>query len=411
MSQFPLASYEGMSALPRVKRLYTGSDTIRNGYALASDHDSSGLAEDVTRFGATIAAQLGRQKLVEKPSYGNLIAGGFAGIVVDAPVGGIVGNGVAVEVTLIPAWAIAPELVVYTDQNCAVGDILGPIPGSYYFGRGVFPGCQFFRVTEAADRSSTVGVVHGRFGKLVASEYRDKLWEHFSHFNGDQAVFLGGATPAEIKLPGLVVSGTSVAIEGTSDVGGRLVITPNGTSIGQLNLGGLSAGTASSSGNLPVTLSAGKSAFFRAKVNFGIGAVDNSAFVGLSITGAVAANGTVPATDDYIGFFKKVDDDGSLFFATNRDNGSDALTDTGINTVADTMYDVAFLAINRASGDAAGATTIYAWVDGVLVATITSAAANALINKDEAMTLVFSGIDGAAAVAIEIDRWEACTNL
>lgn len=411
MNGSPNSTYEGLRSVPTITAYYTGSDTLYNGYCLAYDHDSSGTAADVTRYGATKAARLGRQKLVEKPSYNNLMAGGFAGVVIGLGPDGLAGNGVAVEVKLIPAWAITNEMEALTDQNVAVGDILGPSPETYYLRQGVFPGCQWFRVTEAVDRSATAGVVHGRFGKLNPDEYQDKLYRVSNHFRGDTSMFLGGASPAEIKLPGHVISGTSVAVDGTADPDGRIVITPNSTNIAQLNLGGLSAGTASAAGLLPFVLSAGKAIFFRARCNFGVGAVDNSAFIGLSITGAVAANGTVPATDDYLGFFKKVDDDGSLFFATNRDNGTDNLTDTGINTVADTMYDVAFLAVNRVSGDAASATTVYVWVNGSLVATLSSAAVNALINKDEGMNLVFSGIDGAAAVAIELDRWEAAMNL
>lgn len=417
MNAFPNSSYQGLSQIPRIKAYYTGSDTIKNGMTLAFDHDSSGTSADVTRYGASVAARLGRQKLVEKCSYGNLISGNFAGIVDGLGPDGLTGNGVAVEVTLIPAWAIANEIVALTDQNCAVGDILGPVPGSYYLGRGVFPGCACFRVTETADRSATAGTVHGRFGKLdiFDSNFSDKIYRHFHHFDGSIPVFLGGATPAEFKLPGYMISGATVAIAGTSDLGGRAVLTPTTTTIAQLNAGGIAAGTASSADLLPITLSAGKSCFVRGRVNLGVGAIDNSAFFGLSISGATVSNAAEPATDDHIGFFKKVDSDGSLFFATNRDNNAGGATtgmvDTGINTVADTMYDLAFLAVNRVSGDAASATTVYAWVDGVLVATLSSAALNALINKDEAMNLVLAGIDGAAAVALEIDRWEVAINL
>lgn len=382
-----------------IEVIYTGSDTLKNGMALCYDHDAS-----------TAAA---REANVEKPSLAALLAGQFAGIVTGAPPTGTTGNGSSTRISILPWIPGCPgyrNLDVQTDQNVAAGDILGPVPESYYFGFGVIPGCALFRAAEAQNRSVTAGIVNGAMQQFRYDEIAGKIFRQFHHFDGSLPITLGGATPAETKYPGLLVSGATVAIAGTADVGGRMALTPTTTTIAQLNSGGIAAFTASGADLLPYTLSAGKSIFVRGKVNFGVGAVDNSAFFGLSITGAATSNAAVPATDDYLGFFKKVDDDGSLFFATNRDNGTDNLTDTGINTVADTMYEVAFYAVNRVSGDAAEATKVYAYVNNALVATLSSAAINALINKDEGMALVLSGIDGAAAVVLEIDYWEGLIN-
>jgi hypothetical protein len=391
----------GRRAVNPIAVNYTGGDTLTNGMLVAYDHDAS-----------TAAA---RESNVEKPSYGNLMAGAFAGVVCSAPSGGYVGNSSSVPIWIIPDdGTMLRNVEVLTDQNVAAGDFLAPIPGSYYAGRAVFGPFAArppFRAAEAVDGSTTAALVEGAFGFNANWDVAAKTFRMFQDFDGSQNVFLGGATPAEIAVPGMVLSGATVAGAWTNDAGGRIALTPTTTTIAQLNVGGVAAGTASAMAFLPFTLSAGKSIFFRAKANFGVGAIDNSCFLGLAITGASVSNAAVPALDDYLGFFKKVDDDGSLFFATNRDNGTDNLTDTGINTVADTMYDVAFLAVNRVTGDAASATTVYVWVDGVLVATISSAAINALINKDEAMGIVFGGIDGAAAVVIELDRFEAAINL
>lgn len=393
-------TYARNAVNPRVV-YYTGSDTLLDGMAVCYDHDAS-----------TAAA---RERNVEKPAWGNLMAGAFAGVVCNAPPGGYVGNGSSLRISIIPYDGnIFRNIEVLTDQNVAAGDFLAPIPTSYYFGRAVFgPFAQrpVFRASEAVDASVTVAMVEGQFGFNPYWDVASKTMRLFNDFDGTAPIFLGGATPAEILVPGMMVSGATAAAAYTSDPGGRLSLTPTTTTIIQLNVGGASAGTASAMSFLPFVLSAGKSIFFRAKVNFGVGAIDSAVFCGLSITGASVSNAAVPATDDYLGFFRKVDDDGSLHLATNRDNGTDNLTDTGINTVADTMYDIAFLAVNRVTGDAASATVVQAWIDGVLVATISSAAINALINKDEGMGIVFGGIDGAAAVVLEIDKYEASINL
>lgn len=385
-----------------ITRYYSGTDTLLNGYAVAYDTAAAAVAATGQAVASTAADN--RERNVVKPTWANLIAqDAFAGVVCEAPRGGYVGP---CYISIIPHDGRRVENVnVYTDENVAAGDLLAPIPESYKFGRAVAYEAVF-QARAAADRSVTNGTVNGMFGPLPLSLRRSKIYDFFDDFTGVSPIFLGGATPAEFKLPGYMISGSSVAVAGTSDHGGRIALTPNSTNIAQLNAGGIAAGTASSADLLPFTCSAGKSAFFRAKANFGVAAVDSAVFLGLSISGACVSNAAVPATDDYLGFFRKVDDDGSLFLATNRDNGSDSLTDTGINSAADTMYDVAFLVRNRLSGDTAGYTTIQAWIDGTLVATVSSAAINALINKDEAMGLVFGGIDGAAAVVLELDRWE-----
>ena len=412
-------SVNGQQVVEPIKCWYTGSDTLYNGYLVCFNHDAAAAdyASDArypTAYLQERQARRARAGQIEKPSYNALLASAFAGIVVNAPPRGIVGDGTEKKVEIIPivpGEAALRDVDVMVNHSVAAGDILGPCPGSYYAIPGVFPGAACFRASVAVDGSTTAALCNGVFGRIRMEDLADKFFRVFDHFDGSKPIVLGGATPAEVKYPGYLISGSSVAIAGTNDPGGRMAITPNGTNIAQLNMPGIAAFTASSADLLPFTLGTGKACFFRAKVNFGVGAVDNSAFVGLSITGAVPANGTVPATDSYVGFFKKVDDDGSLFFGVNRSNGTDNLTDTGINTVADTMYDVAFLVVNRVAGDAASATTIYVWVDGELKATLTSAAINALIPKAIPLGLVFGGIDGNAAVVIEIDRIEACINL
>lgn len=386
-------SVDGVTIKPTETHLYSGSDTIRPGYAMCFDLSQSSANN--------------REKYVTKPSWSNLIAkNGFAGIV--QSVGTLTAAGR--QINLIPFDGRRYNNVnVFTDENVAAGDLLGPIPDSYYFGRAVC-GNAVFEAWAASDRSATAGLANGRFGPVDPAIVAAKTYRIFHDFDGTAPIFLGGATPAEFALPGLMVSGTSVGAQYTADAGGRLALTPNTTNIAQLNVGGIAAGTASTPSLLPITLSAGISCFFRARVNFGVGAVDNDVFCGLAIAGACVTDGTVPALDDYLGFYMQGDSSALINIATNRDNGTDNVTSTGTTQVADAVHDLAFLVRNRVSGDAAGATVIQVYVDGALTNTLSSAAVNALINKDEAMGPVFAGIGGASAVVIEIDRLEVVAN-
>lgn len=373
-------SKDGVTIKPTETHLYSGTDTIKRGYAMCFDLSQSSANN--------------REKYVTKPSWSNLIAkNGFAGIVDSVGTQTAAGR----QINLIPYDGRRfPNVSVFTDENVASGDLLAPIPDSYYFGRAVCVDAVF-QAWAASDRSATAGLANGCFGPVEEGIRKSKTYEQFNDFLAENTVHVAySGTEIEIAVAGYTLSGTSAAAAYTSDAGGRLAITPNTTNIGQLRSPGF-----------PYILSAGKSLFFRANVNFGVGAIDNDAFVGLAITGAAIADSTIPALDDYIGFYMQGDIDGSINFLHNRDNGDETTidVDTGINQVADTMHELAFLARNRVAGDAAGATVVQVYVDGVLTNTISSAAANALINKDEGMGLVFAGIGGAAAVVIEIDNW------
>ena len=371
--------------------LYRGTAEVPRGAAICYDFDASTAAD--------------RDRLVEQCTYANF--NHFAGVVNKRVPADSSGSDRYIEV--IPPDRIVPGLEIYSDENCAVEDVLGPIPGTFAFGKAAM-GNPCFIVTTAADRSSTAGTVTGRWGPVNQDILRRKYYDFLEDFDGRPNIFLGGATPAEIAVPGMILSGATVAGAWTNDVGGRLAMTPTTTTIAQLNVGAVAAGTASGMACLPYTNAAGRNCFLRGRVNFGVGAVDSAVFFGWSITGAVVSNAAVPATDDYLGLFRKVDDDGSLFVATNRDNGTDNLTDTGVNSSVDGVFEFAMLVRNRVSGDALNACVVQAGIDGALVATLSSAAQNALMNKDEAMGLVFAGIDGAAAVVIEVDRIEARFN-
>lgn len=364
--------------------LYRGTAEIPEGGALCLDWDNSTVAD--------------RDRIVEQPTLNNI--NHHVGFSLRRVPADSAGSDRWVDV--VPVGLPIPGATIHTDENCAVEDLLGPVPGTFAYGRAVL-GEPCFIVTTAVDRSaaSSAGLVTGRWGPVPQEVQNRKLYRFFDDFYGDKTIVLGGFTPAEVLIGGYEVTGASVAAAYTSDAGGRLVLTPNTTNIAQIHPG---------AANFPIILSAGKSCFFRANVNFGVGAVDNDVFCGLAITGAAITDGTVPPLDDYLGFYMQGDSSGLINIATNRDNGTDNVTSTGITQVADAMHDLAFLVRNRLAGDLINNTTVQVWVDGVLTNTLSSAAVNALINKDEAMRPVFAGIGGAAAVAIEIDRWEWCYN-
>jgi hypothetical protein len=71
-----------------------------------------------------------------------------------------------------------PGVKVWTEQNIAIGDILGPMPGSRSFWKYCGFGRSLFRSNEAADRSTTAGTVWGDYGYDIGRHPMD---------NADQA--------------------------------------------------------------------------------------------------------------------------------------------------------------------------------------------------------------------------------
>lgn len=295
------------------------------------------------------------------------------------------------EVEVIPPGeGVDYNAEILTDENIVAGDVLGVIPGSPYFGK-VIAGRGLFIATEAVNGSVTPALVQGDFGYFAVDPAYEasKVMRYFNHFTGDQATVISGFTPAEVDAAGLIVLASGGASSYASIAGGALVVTGAGSAIGQVRNSGF-----------PVLLGTGTSVFFRCRLKFDA-VSDIDAFVGLAITGTMLTDTTVPAMDDYIGFYLDSDTSGTWKLAHNRDNGTDALQTTGVSPVADTFTEVAFLVRNKIAGDAAGSTEVRAWVDGVEVFDSTAAAVAALINKDEAMGWVVAAIPGAPVITID----------
>lgn len=382
----PPAGLNGRQQFTPRRFLYTGTDTLQNGYAMCFDSD---------------AASAALRERVEKPSIANLVTKpAFAGVVVNAPAGGYTNpNGAERMVDILTPDQVWDNVPIYTDESIVAGDILGPLPGLFQFGRGLF--LPIVEARETLDKSGTAGRVNCQLRRMSWGELLNKMYRFVDDFDGNQHILDANATPAEILGLGYQTSGVGPPTSAyTSDAGGRLAVTPITTGLGQLR---------PSTTGFPFLIGAGKSALFRAKFNSGVAGIDNDVFIGLSITGAtIAAAGTVPALDDYVGFYNDGSANANWNIATNKDNGTDSVTDTGADRVADTIADLILFVRNRKAGAAAGAKTLHYSVDGAAVQVLESAAVAALINDDEHMGMVAAGITNARVW--ELDFWEGVIN-
>lgn len=426
-------TYEGMNFANRMTVQYTGSDTLRSGMLITQDVASTGLAADVTSFttrlgstnGPIEAARQGRIKLFTRPTIAAILNRGIVGVVVDAPPDGVVGNGVSVPVNIIPVrpdGAMVSDVALYTDQNVAIGDVLGPIPGSYIAGRAVIPGSEIFQARVAQDRSTTAGLVNGTLGFVPPDLLRTKIARIFNHWlPGDAAIGISGFTPAETAAFGHILRGSSAAAAySATEHGGAVTVTPNTTNIGQLEQTGL-----------PCVLASGRSAFFRAR--YKVANVDADTYFGLGINAAAVLTdgGYISNLDDYFGFVSDGDTASGavLKFAYNKDNGTDRAITVLSSLASDTYIDVAALIVNRRAGTTASSgakygKVFYAGASGDLAMLTGTASPSVgtdvtadgtidlsdLFNDDEAMGLAIASIGGTAR-AITLDRWELSFNV
>lgn len=403
------ATYEGQMVTPPVTTAYyTGSDSLVPGDALYFDHDSSGLAAVTTQLtpvlGASAAAvesaRQGRAGLVERATLANMLAGAFAGFVIKA----VTGNGVSVPVELSPlppAGHYYNAVDIATDQNCAVGDLLGPIPGSYKFGRAVVPGNCYARVAVAADRSVTSGLVNVKFGKFDVSEYPDKIMVIDDHFVEPFISATGTVTTANNAVRWML-SGTSataiMAATGTTIAatgGGELTLLSNTTNLVQMMMNGG-----------PVKLTTGRSCFFSARLKV----VDiTQADLCVGLCAALTANntntGTTPASTDYICFFVNSGTaNGLLNINTRKASGTEQTVSTGSSYAAATYFEVAFIAINRTDTALAGNKSILTFFNRVAATGLATTAADAAFPNTVPLVPHVASTGDASAATVTIDR-------
>ncbi len=163
---------------------YTGTDTIKRGYALCYDRDTITAPDGSGTSIAATESSWGRHGHVEKPASGNLH--NFAGIVADARQK----TGPCL-VSIIEPEAIARSMQVFTSANCTMDTtILTVVPGSYELGvagEGVVVG----RALQTIDRSSTSGLAQALIGSIdvlqlpyglltpssTVNSFSSKIWE------------------------------------------------------------------------------------------------------------------------------------------------------------------------------------------------------------------------------------------
>lgn len=225
-----------------------GTDTLKEGYALCLDFDNAttGTAPEWDR----------RVHQCEKPTLQNLRY--FLGVIHPMHVGNA--NDVAdsvKEFNIIRASeGKTPGVNVWTNLNVAVGEFLAPMPGSYAFGA---PVCHppVFRCIEAADRSSTAGLVMGEFGIIqpIAGELESQIMSVWNDF-------VGAAEPSATD------DLTAWLLEGTNTPVAALIDEQNG--VLRLTTGGTSGNESSIQlNNECVSLASGNQVYFKARVKFG----------------------------------------------------------------------------------------------------------------------------------------------
>lgn len=387
------SSVRGQQTAKPIVAYYTGSDTLYNGYALCYDHDVAASAySTLSAADAARAAAKDRASLVEKPTLASLLAGGFAGIVVNAPAQGIVpaSGATRTKVYLLPALPEGMELRdvdVFTDQSVTIGDILGPIPGTYLIGRGVIPGCAVFRANETIDRSATSGVCNGILGRINIADYPDKILALDDHF-------LSALISATADLNRYILtanSGTATIVETVA--GGVLGIVTSTTGETSVIMNGE-----------PWSLAAGKSIFMRFRVASSPLTAGEDAVIGLALYD-VAPMASLPT--DYIWF--RLDGSASapkINLEYVKDGTGGAVASVLGDAVSGTYYDIAMLITNKATGTS-GQKVVRAWINQVSIAHTTT---EAEVPDDELMTFCISAL-GDEATTLLVDRAQILMNL
>lgn len=195
-------------AAPRVGYIDT-SETVKPGYAVCYAASPSTAEDD----GA----------LVEKPSVSNVVRtggnGGFAGVIISAA---DVREGSRRKVVYAP-WQGTPvqNTTVLTDRSITEGDVLGPVPGSWYFRKSPF--AAGFIARETVDRSSTAGTVRGDFGydPNIVEAFNEQVWS-------EKISWSQRANTATSDVNGAHVVADAGGVQGLDIASGKLSIRSDG---------------------------------------------------------------------------------------------------------------------------------------------------------------------------------------
>lgn len=136
-----MAGYSGGSHPRKIVKMYFGTDTLLEGYAMCYDQDAT--ADD---------SEDGLGQAIEKPATANLNA--FAGFVA-AESDGVVGNALGVEVVL-NARTLDETVIAFTDANMtAWTTLLAPQDDSYALAAHSDSGANIPLVAIAAETANT----------------------------------------------------------------------------------------------------------------------------------------------------------------------------------------------------------------------------------------------------------------
>jgi len=322
---------------------YTGSDALKQGYALCYDRDSTtstfgGATEAAASFGPS------RYQKVEKPSITNIMD--FAGFVAQDYSAAQIAKCPWIDI-VIPQ--IGSEVLVNAQVSCTCKTtVLGVIPGSYTLRAGVvFPEVgKAFLALQTVDRSSTAGTVQascipaeGILARKATTYFFDDFLSAIGPYAKDLALADESDPVGEISVVADRGRWLATLVDGDSDAGetmvidddavtGVLTLTTNDKDNDNINL--------AMNGSM-FKMAVGTPLYFEARV--AQGDVDTQEFfVGLTDSATTAY--TTPG-DDHVGF--RNDGDGALDF-TSDESGSGPTADTALATLENGAYvKVAFL--------------------------------------------------------------------
>ena len=382
-----------------IAAFYTGTDNLLAGYGVCYDYSQTTVAD--------------RSRMVVKPSYLNTVTNpGFAGVVArdvvyDATklqsLNGVQGVWIDI-VPLVGQYPLRP-LLLYTDVNVTQGDMLGVRPGSYIFGKAV-SSAPIARAMETVDRSATNGTVNVEYGRYRWDDYPLKLRRWFDHFTNP---VIPGVVAGALASHNYFLKGTT-AVAALATAGS----TPAGTGIGELNLTGTTTTEAQIQQiGAQYLLNAGRELFCRMRVKiddisdedwfWGLGTPPTESAGVLTGVSQIASAGTTPNGTDYIGFYV----DATGFSGVPKINirkasGTENATTGGVALVNDTYIELAFLARNRLAGTTAGYKTVYAFINGSLVASLESATQAAAFPDTVPLAWAMAGITGGCLGTIDL---------
>ncbi len=370
-------TYGNIIEQPEKKVLFNGSTTLPIGAAVCYDR--------------TLTDADQRNRYVVKPTFANL--NDIAGVVVAVHAGPSQTG--PFEASIVPVDGIMRGIQVLTDENVAVGDLLGPIPGSFYWGKNV-TGQTCFRVTEAVDGSGTsAALVKGDLGFAAASQVdRDnRIIDFFDHFDGRFVAVAAVASAAAENTPYLLTGTSSTTTFSDSlnaekstaatRAAGVLSLTSNSTNEANLTLNGE-----------PFGLAAGQALFFEARVTMA------AVSAGTGIVGVGITDTAMATHFDFAGF-KIVN--GAISAIFQKGNSGEVAVSTGVTMTAESFNTLSILVRNR--GSATGKKDVMLMVDGVVVAYTNNDTDRAEVPDTESLTLIANVVGSAAAQTLRIDRW------